>query len=212
MDWIILYKICDTFNGRYRIEDDIGERFNGKGGIGDGFNSTALAWLAVCDWIVYLNIFCGIDDTDIPTEKAYQINDGLSDTLQDRRSLQRRRHWKWIQRQIKGGRYFELVCLAGSVWLDTQSQYCGINDTPTTTTKTYQINNRMILYTRGDEFNGRYWIGDGIKDRFNGVANIGWFDDHDLNCYFSCHFDCGCNCNFDFVFNFDCDMNGWLLK
>ena len=31
-----------------------------------------------------------------------------------------------IQRQIKGGRYFELVCSAGSVWLDTQSQYRGI--------------------------------------------------------------------------------------
>ena len=59
-----------------------------------------------------------------------------------------------IQRQIKGGRYFELVCSAGSVWLDTQSQYCGIDDTPTTTTKTYQINNLRILYTRGDAFNG----------------------------------------------------------
>ena len=33
----------------------------------------------------------------------------------------------------------------------------------------------MILYTRGDAFNGWYWIGDGIEDRFNGVANIGWF-------------------------------------
>ena len=70
----------------------------------------------------------------------------MSDTLQDRRSLQRRRHRKRIQRQIKGGRYFELVCSAGSMWLDTQSQYRGIDDTPTTTTKLYQINNRMILY------------------------------------------------------------------
>ena len=31
-----------------------------------------------------------------------------------------------IQWQIKGGRYFELVCSDGSVWLDTQSQYRGI--------------------------------------------------------------------------------------
>ena len=26
----------------------------------------------------------------------------------------------------------------------------------------------MILYTRGYAFNGQYWIGDGIEDRFNG--------------------------------------------
>ena len=78
----------------------------------------------------------------------------------------------------KGGRYFELVCSAGSVWLDTQSQYCGIDDTPTTTTKikTYRINNWRILYTRGEAFNGWYWIGDGIEERFNGVANKGgWY-------------------------------------
>ena len=68
MDWMILYRICDAFNGRYLIGDGIGEGFNGKSGIGDGFDSTA----------------------------------------------------------IKGGRYFELVCSAGSVWLDTQSQYHGI--------------------------------------------------------------------------------------
>ena len=36
-----------------------------------------------------------------------------------------------IQRQIKGGRYFELVYLAGSVWLNTQSQYREIDYTPT---------------------------------------------------------------------------------
>ena len=100
---------------------------------------------------------------DSSTEKAYQINDGLSDTLQDKRSLQRavlnrRRHWKRIQRQLKGQQYFELDCSAGSVWLDTQSQYCGIDDTPTTTTKikTYRINNWRILYTRGEAFNGWY--------------------------------------------------------
>ena len=59
---------------------------------------------------------------------------------------------KRIQWQIKGRGYFKLVCLAGSVWSDTKSQYRGIDDTPTTTTttKTYQINNQMILYTRGD--------------------------------------------------------------
>ena len=174
MDWIILYRICDAFNGWYRIGDGIGEWFNGKCGIRDGFNSTALPWLAVCGWIVYLNTYCEIDDTDTQTEKAYQINDGLGDTLQDRRSLQWRWHWKWIQWQIKGGRYFELVCLAGSMWLDAQSQYYGIDDTPTTITKTYQINNQMILYIRRDIFNWWYWIWDRIKDRFNDIANIGW--------------------------------------
>ena len=99
----------------------------------------------MCGWILNLNIV------------------GLGDTLQDKRSLQRavlnrRRHRKRIQRQLKGRRYFELDCSAGSVWLDTQSQYCGIDDTPTTTTKikTYQINNWRILYTRGEAFNGWY--------------------------------------------------------
>ena len=70
--------------------------------------------------------YCGIDDNDTPIEKVYQINDRLSDTLLDKRSLQRavsnwRQHQKWIQLQIKGRRYFELVCLAGSIELDTQS-------------------------------------------------------------------------------------------
>ena len=90
--------------------------------------------MAVCGWIINLNIV------------------GLGDTVQDKRSLQhavlnRRRYRKRIQRKIKDGRYFELVCSAGSVWLDTQSQYCGIDDTPTEK-KTHQINNWMILYTR----------------------------------------------------------------
>ena len=62
MDWIILYRICDAFNGRYRIGDGIRERFNGKGGIGDGFDSTALARLAVCGLILNVNMYCGIDD------------------------------------------------------------------------------------------------------------------------------------------------------
>ena len=48
MDWMILYRIYDAFNGRYLIGDGIGEGFNGKGGIGDGFDSTALPRLAVC--------------------------------------------------------------------------------------------------------------------------------------------------------------------
>ena len=58
------------------------------------------------------NLFCvcGIEYNfvrfDSSTEKAYQINDGLGDTLQDKRSLQRavlnrRRHRKRIQRKIK---------------------------------------------------------------------------------------------------------------
>ena len=44
---------------------------------------------------VWLNTCCGIDDTDTPTKKesinlmkAYQINNGLNDSLQDR-SIQR---------------------------------------------------------------------------------------------------------------------------
>ena len=65
-------------------------------------------WLTVCGWILNLNIV------------------GLGDTVQDTRSLLRavsnqRWHWKRIQWKIKDGQYFELVCLAGSVWLDTHS-------------------------------------------------------------------------------------------
>ena len=96
-----------------------------------------------------------------------------------------------------------MVGLAGSVWLDTQSQYCGIDDTLLQQQKMHQINNWMILYTRGDAFNG--------------VVNIGWFGwqcvveylisiYYDLNWYFYCYFDCNCNCDFDFYL--DCDMNG----
>ena len=59
------------------------------------------------------------------------------------------------------------------MWLDTQSQYCWIDDTPTTTTKTYQIDNWRILYTILDAFNGRYLIGDGIGEGFNGKSGIG---------------------------------------
>ena len=84
---MVLYMIYDAFNEWYWIWDGIGEQFNGKVGIGDGFDSTALPQQAVCGWIVNLNIYCGINDTDIPTEKAYQINDELGDTLQDKRSL-----------------------------------------------------------------------------------------------------------------------------
>ena len=44
----------------------------------------------------------------------------------------------------KGGQYFEILPImigsAGSVWLHTQSQYDGIDDTPTTEEE-YQINN-----------------------------------------------------------------------
>ena len=32
--------------------------------------------------------YCGIDDTDTPTEKACQINDGLDATPQDKRIIQ----------------------------------------------------------------------------------------------------------------------------
>ena len=40
MDWMILYRICDAFNGQYLIGDGIGEGFNGKSGIGDGFDDS----------------------------------------------------------------------------------------------------------------------------------------------------------------------------
>ena len=88
-------------------------RFNGKLKADDILN-----WfvrMAVCGWILNLNIV------------------GLGDTVQNKRSLQRvvsnqRWHRKRIQWKIKDG-----LCSAGSVWLDTQSQYCGIDDTPTTT-------------------------------------------------------------------------------
>ena len=46
------------------------------------------------------------------------------------------------------------------VWVNTQ--YCGIDDTATT------INKWIIIYTTGDVFNGRYRIGDGMGDGFNG--------------------------------------------
>ena len=115
MDWIILYRICDAFNGRYRIGDGIGERFNGKGGIGDGFDSTAFAWLAVCGLILNVNMYCGIDDIlqqkkRIKLMKAYQINDGLNDTKKEVFNV-------LIRDGIgdgfngKGGRYFEFLLL-----------------------------------------------------------------------------------------------------
>ena len=70
---MILYRICDAFNGQYQIGHGIGEKFNGKGGIRDVFNSTALPWLAVCGWIVNLTIYCGIDDTDTQTERHIKL-------------------------------------------------------------------------------------------------------------------------------------------
>ena len=160
--------------------------------------------------------YCGIEYNflgfDTPTEKAYQINNGLDDTLQDMWRIQRavsnwRQHRRRIQRQRR--KIFWLLPImigsAVSVWLNTQ--YHGIDDTPTTeeeyqinnwietasetdsiqwrcqlfvwlavcgwtlnlnidrgirdttttattTTKTYHINNPMVLYTRREAFNG----------------------------------------------------------
>ena len=76
---MILYIRGDAFNEWFPIGDGIGERFNGKGKIGDGFDSTALRQLAAaCGWIVNLTIYCGIDDTDTQTAKAYQLDKGVS--------------------------------------------------------------------------------------------------------------------------------------
>ena len=120
--------------------------------------------------LMHMGIFfvcmCGIEYNfvrfDSSTEKAYQINDGLDDTLQDKRSLQRavsnrRRHWKRIQWQLKGRRYFELDCSAGSVcdWI-LNLNIVGLMILQQQQQKTYQINNWMILYTRGDAFNRWY--------------------------------------------------------
>ena len=46
------------------------------------------------------------------------------------------------------------------MWVNTQ--YCGIDDAPT------ENKSLIILYRIGDEFNGRYRIGDGIGDGVNG--------------------------------------------
>ena len=88
------------------------------------------------DWVIFYKIGEAFN-------MLYRIGDGIRNGFNGK---------------SKGGPYFELVCSAGSVWLDTQSQYCGIDDTPTTTTKikTYRINNWRILYTRGEAFNGWY--------------------------------------------------------
>ena len=85
---MILCRIFDAFNGLYRIGDGIGEQFNCKGGIEDGFDSIALARLAVCGLILNVNMYCGIDDIlqqkkRIKLMKAYQINDGLNDTKKE---------------------------------------------------------------------------------------------------------------------------------
>ena len=49
MDWVILYKIGEAFNG-----DGIGNGFNGKLKADDVLNW--FVWLAVCGWILNLNI------------------------------------------------------------------------------------------------------------------------------------------------------------
>ena len=70
-------------------------------------DSTARAIMVDLVGSVWLNThsqYCGIDDT--PTEKLYQINDGLDDTLhnRNRRIIQQmvlnwRWYWRWIQQQ-----------------------------------------------------------------------------------------------------------------
>ena len=58
-----------------------------------------------------------------------------------------------------------MIGSAGSVWLNTQSQYRGIDDTPTE--MAYKINNGLddTLHDRKKKelFNGRYRIGGGRR-------------------------------------------------
>ena len=147
--------------------------------------------LAVCGWILNVNICHGIDDTSTTTTKTYHINNLM--VLYTRREAFN--GWYWIGDGIKDRfNSMALPQLAACGWIFNLNMYCGIDDTNTSTEKVYQINDGLgdilqdrrniqcavlnwretILYTRGNSFN-RYWIGDGIKDRFNRVTNIGWF-------------------------------------
>ena len=54
MVWVILYKIREAFNVLYRIGNGIGNEFNGKLKADDTLNW--FVWLAVCGWILNLNI------------------------------------------------------------------------------------------------------------------------------------------------------------
>ena len=108
---------------------------------------------------------------DTPTEKAYQINNGLDDTLQDMWCIQRavsnwRHHWRRIQQQRR--KIFWLlpiiIGLAVSVWLNTQ--YHGIDDTPTTEEE-YQINNWIETASETDSIQCRCQL-------FVWLAVCGW--------------------------------------
>ena len=130
-----------------------------------------LVRLAVCGCILNLNMM------------------GLMILQQQKRSIkliiELRRH----RRRIRfNGRCQLFVRLAVCGWTLNLNIDRGIGDTTTitTTTKTYHINNPMVLYTRREAFNGWYWIRDGIEDRFNGVANIGWFGWQRVIEYFIC--------------------------
>merc|ERR1711971_1067180 len=90
------------------------------------------------------------------------------------------------------------------------------------------INNWMILYTRGDAFNGWFPIGNGIREGSNGkggqyfewlpIMVIVWLDnlskigdfnfDSELDSNFGCDLDF--DCNYDFNCNLDFDFNGNL--
>ena len=113
--------------------------------------------------------YCGIDDT--PTENKsliilyrigdefngrYRIGDGIGDGVNGK--VGRCFEFMFVHNKIKNSiRKFNSKFI---VWVNTQ--YCGIDDTATT------INKWIIIYTTGDVFNGRYQIGDGIGDGFNG--------------------------------------------
>ena len=72
MDWMILYRIRDAFNGRHRIGDGIKEGFNGKGG--QYFEILPImVGSAGSVWLHTQSQYDGIDDTQT-TEEEYQIN------------------------------------------------------------------------------------------------------------------------------------------
>ena len=63
---MILYTREDAFNGWYWIGDVIEDIFDSM--------TLPMIWLVTCGWIFNnVNVHCGIDDTDTPTEKVYQI-------------------------------------------------------------------------------------------------------------------------------------------
>ena len=69
----------------------------------------------IMDWIILYTILDAFNG-------RYLIGDGIGEGFNGKSGIGD----GFDSTAIKGGRYFELVCSAGSVWLDTQSQYRGI--------------------------------------------------------------------------------------